>query len=265
MSLVKRSSWQVQWAVWKALFHRSLDTKIGDHFLGPLWVIIEPLVHIATLTIIFTFIRERGDYQGIPFAAFFAAGILPYFIFQHTVNKSLRAMRQNRQLFSYRQVKPLDVIVVMTYVELFVYGMIVLILMWVGAWFFNIDAIPHAPLEVVLIFVLMCLFSIGSGLFCAVLGARWEDASTLIIQMPLRLLYFISGILIPMQSLPVHLHKYLLWNPLLHGIEHISPHTFYGSIAPGPCFSYLALCTIVNQLLGLTYFSMNRSRLLLLR
>jgi len=265
MPLTKRSSWQVQWAVWKALFHRFLDTKIGDHFLGPLWVITEPLVHIATLTIIFKFIRERGDYQGIPFVAFFAAGILPYFIFQHTVNKALRAMRQNQQLFSYRQVKPLDVIVVMTYVELFVYVLIALILMWVGAWFFNIDGIPHLPLEVVLIFILLCLFSIESGLLCAVLGARWEDASTLIIQMPLRLLYFMSGILIPMQSLPQHLHKYMLWNPLLHAIEQIRAHTFDGYIAAGTSISYLALCTVANLFIGLTYFSMNRSRLLLLR
>jgi len=265
MPLTKRSPWQIQWAVWKALFHRSLDTKIGDHFLGPLWVITEPLLHIATLTIVFTFIRERGDYQGIPFAAFFAAGILPYFIFQHTVNKALRAMRQNKQLFSYRQVKPLDVIVVMTYVELFVYVLIALILIWVGAWFFNIDGIPHLPLEVVLIFILLCLFSIGSGLFCAVLGARWEDASTLIIQMPLRLLYFMSGILIPMQSLPQHLHKYMLWNPLLHAIEQIRAHTFDGYIAVGTSISYLALCTVANLFIGLTYFSVNRSRLLLLR
>jgi len=265
MALVKRSCLQVQWAVWKALFHRSLDTKVGDHFLGPIWLITEPLIHIATLTIIFTFIRERGDYQGIPFAAFFAAGILPYFIFQHTVNKSLRAMRQNQQLFSYRQVKPLDVILVMTFVELFVYSLIVLILMWVGAWFFGIDAIPHQPLQVVLIFILLCLLSIGSGLFCAVLGARWEDASTLVIQLPLRLLYFISGILIPMQSLPVHLHKYLLWNPILHGIEQIRAHTFEGYVAPGTSISYLALFTVANLFIGLTYFSMNRSRLLLLR
>jgi capsular polysaccharide transport system permease protein len=242
-----------------------LDTKIGDHFLGSLWVITEPLVHIATLTIIFTFIRSRADYQGIPFAAFFATGILPFFIFQHTVQKSLRAMRQNRQLFSYRQVKPLDVIVVMTYVELFVYGIIFLLLMWVGVWFFNIDTIPHGPLEVVLIFILICLFSIGTGLICAVLGARWEDASTLIVQMPLRLLYFISGILIPMQALPVHLHKYLLWNPLLHGIEQIRAHTFEGYVAPGTSISFLALCTVANLFIGLTYFSMNRSRLLLLR
>jgi len=91
MSIAKRTPWQIQKAVWGALYRRELKTRFGVYKLGYLWAIFEPVSHILILTFIFSFITREG-YQGLPFAAFFAAGIIPFFVFQKIVTATTSAI-----------------------------------------------------------------------------------------------------------------------------------------------------------------------------
>lgn len=141
MSMVKRPSWKIQLAVWHALFIRELKAKVGEHKAGTLWLFIEPLIHVAFLTLIFTYIRQRNDFEGIPFVAFFASGLLPFMIFQNSLAKSPNAIKSNRQLFSYKQVQVADPVIVICLAELFIRSITLLILIFVGSWAFHIDSL----------------------------------------------------------------------------------------------------------------------------
>ena len=57
-----RNSWQIQRAVFLALFIRELKTRFGKYRLGFFWAMIEPIVHILVLTILFSLLRDRGDF-----------------------------------------------------------------------------------------------------------------------------------------------------------------------------------------------------------
>lgn len=264
MSLVKRPSWKIQLAVWHALFIRELKTKVGEHKAGPLWLFIEPLIQVAFLVLIFTYIRERNDFQGIPFAAFFAAGVVPFMIFQNTLGKSVSSIRHNKQLLSYKQVQLADPIFIIGFTEFFVRSITLIILIFIGFWFFHIDSIPHHPIEVTFILILILLFSFGIGFIFAVIGAKSEEIGGLLV-MPVRILYFLSGIIIPIQELPESLHKYILWNPLAHGIEQIRANTFDYYDAGNTSIIYLFLCTIASLSIGFLVFRSNRSNILILR
>lgn len=261
MSIAKRTPWQVQRAVWTALYRRELKTRFGVYKLGYIWAIFEPVSHILVLTFIFSFISREG-YQGLPFAVFFAAGIIPFFIFQKTISAATNAINPNKGLFTYRQVKPIDTVLVRSFIEFVTSVAALFFLIWLGEWFFGYDALPARPLEACYLFILLFLLSVGLGLICAVIGALWEEAAKLIPQV-LRPMYFISGIFIPVQSLPEAVHKYILWNPILHSIEQIRA-SFFRGYDPGNTSSlYILLWTSISLLIGLWYFHINRIRILM--
>ena len=261
MSIAKRTPWQVQKAVWAALCRRELKTRFGVYKLGYVWAIFEPVSHILILTFIFSFIAREG-YQGVPFAAFFASGIIPFFIFQKIINAATNAINPNKGLFIYRQVKPVDTVLVRSFIEFITNTAALIFLIWLGVWFFNYDVIPGRPLELCLLLILFFLGSTGLGLVCAVIGARWEESAKLIPQI-LRPMYFISGIFIPVQSLPEGLHAYLLWNPILHGVEQVRASIFYGYDPGATSILYFLVWSLLSLLVGFWYFHLNRTQVLM--
>ena len=108
----KRSSWQIQKAVFHALAIRELKTRFGGYRLGYFWAVFEPLSHILVLSGLFSLIREDRDFYNAPFPVFFATGILSFFVFQKLVMTSQNSIKANLGLFGFRQVKPFDAIVV---------------------------------------------------------------------------------------------------------------------------------------------------------
>ena len=261
MSIAKRTPWQIQKAVWAALYRRELKTRFGVYKLGYIWAIFEPVSHIVILTFIFSFLSREG-YQGLPFAVFFASGIIPFFVFQKIIMATTSAIDPNRGLFTYRQVKPIDTVLVRSFIEFITTIAALIFLIWLGEWFFNYEVLPSRPLEVCYLMILLFLGSTGTGLICAVIGARWEEAAKLIPQI-LRPMYFISGIFISVQSLPEALHNYLLWNPILHGIEQIRA-AFFAGYNPGNTSSlYVLLWASASFIAGLWYFRINSTRMLM--
>ena len=102
----ERTSWQIQKAVFFALFRRELQTRFGGYRLGYFWALIEPLSHIIMLCALFSLIRSSDEIYRAPFPVFFALGILSFFIFQKIAVNSQNSIRVNLGLFGYRQVKP---------------------------------------------------------------------------------------------------------------------------------------------------------------
>ena len=257
----KRSSWEIQLAVWGALYQREMKTRFGVYRLGYLWALIEPVSHIVVLSFIFSFVAREG-YQGIGFGPFFAAGIIPFFIFQKTITFCTNSIQSNEGLFSYRQVRPMDTIVVRSFIELVTSLATLVFLVWFGYWFLNYEIYPKAPLEFLGLMLLFFIGSLGMGLISSVVGALSEETGKFIPQV-LRPLYFISGIMMPIQALPPSVHPYLLWNPLLHGIEQLRAYTFSG-YDPGPTStSYFFIWAILSLAIGLWYFGLNRTRIMM--
>ena len=257
----KRTSWQIQKAVCKALFIREVKTRFGGYRLGYLWALIEPLSHILVLSALFSTIHDRADFYGTPFPVFFATGILAYFAFQKIVMTSLQSIKANEGLFGYRQVKPFDAIVVRTGLEVLVNIATLCFLVWLGAWVFGYNTFPADPLLACYALLLMFIFGTGVGFLTAVIGVMYEEWAKFVPHV-MRPLYFLSGILFPLQAIPEKFHVYLLWNPLLHGVEQFRAAFLTGYPAVKTSLSYVALWAILSLLAGLWFYQSNRIRVL---
>lgn len=257
-----RSHWQIQKAVFLALFFREVKTRFGRYRLGYFWALIEPLSHILVLTALFSAIRDRAMFYDVPFPIFFATGILAFFSFQKIVLTSQNSIKVNMGLFGFRQVKPFDAIMVRAAIEFMIIVATILCLTWLGGWVFGFNTIPADPLRAIIVLLMLFLFGLGAGFMAAVVGALYEEWAKFIPQI-MRPLYFISGIFFPIQAIPKEYHVYLLWNPLLHGIEQFRAAWIAGYPAGDTSLVYLQLWMFSFAFVGLWYYRENRIKVLM--
>ena len=131
----KRDAWEVQRGVLFALVLREMKGRVGGQWVGAVWTLIEPLMHVLVMLTIFTTIRA-GGMLGVEMPVFLATGLLPYFLFQHLSLRLMDGIDANRGLYAYRQVLPFDTLMSRALVELMmnalVYAVTLGLLGWLG-------------------------------------------------------------------------------------------------------------------------------------
>lgn len=258
-----RSHWQIQKAVFLALFFRETKSRFGRFRLGYFWALIEPLSHILVLSLLFSTIRQRDSFYGVPFPIFFATGILAFFVFQKVVMRCRTGISANMGLFGFKQVKPFDAVVVRAAIEILTVLTAMIILLWIGAWFFELQTLPADPLKALCVLFLLALLGLGIAFFASVVEVLYEEWAKFIPQV-MRLIYFISGIFFPLAAVPEQFHVYLIWNPALHGLEQFRSAWVAGYPSDGTSLAYLVWWALPAMFLGLWYYRRNQVKVLTL-
>ncbi len=244
-----RSSISITWGVWKALFLREAVARISAGRAAWVWILAEPVVHLFFLNLFFGVMLQRMI-LGVEAGLFITTGVLGYLIVQHTAMRSKEAITANNALFTYRQVRPVDTVLVRAALE----ATLVLasgIVLLAGLTVWGSHVIPHDPFRVILAGLLLWLSGLGLGLMLSAAGELIPELSRLS-DMLFRPLYFLSAIMYPVTAIPVAYRDWLLANPLIHGIESVRQGFFaqYHTVE-GISLSYLAGCALVMLLLGL--------------
>ena len=201
--------------VW-ALVLRELRTRFGRHRLGYIWAFIEPLLHVATLAVIFTLVGRRAP-QGMTMITLLTTGIVPWLAFQSTYSRIQPAFAVNRSLLYFRQVTPLDLIVARAGLELATKFVILAVLLLLLDATDQPIAMPD-PLLVIGSMLGMWVAGFGVGLFVAPM-TRIFPAIDQLVSLAVRILYFMSGVFFVVRELHPILRPYALYNPFLHFIE----------------------------------------------
>jgi capsular polysaccharide transport system permease protein len=252
----QRTPWQVQKAVVFALFIRELKTRFGDYKGGYVWMLVEPLAHIVIISLVFTYLRQR-TLDSIDVPVFIVTGIVPFLLFKNITLRVMDSVEANRALFSYRQIRPMDAFIARTILDSILSLAVFVILLSGMAWLGM--RVPFAdPLMVLFVYGLLILMGLGLGMvFCVVTHLMPESKTFLrLLFMPL---YFLSGVVFPIASLPASLLGYLLWNPLLHAIECLRG-AFFASYhsAPGVNMSFVLMTTLILTFFGMALYQRKR-------
>jgi capsular polysaccharide transport system permease protein len=220
-----RSSLQITLAVLHALLMREALQRLFSTRAAWAWLLAEPLFHIGYLTVIYTMVRVRSV-GGIDLVIWLLSGLMAFFLFRRTASQVGAALKANRALFTYRQIKPLDTFIARALLE----GALMVVLMGVvflGATLLGHTAAPEAPLIVLLAFGCVWIIGFAWGLFVAVASDVVPELGN-VIDLISRPLYLVSGVAFPLSMLPPVLREWLMLNPLAHLIElvrlGIAPH-----------------------------------------
>ena len=212
----QRSPLQITLSVWKALFLREAIVRLFSKRAGTLWLFAEPLANIVILMFIFTVIRLR-TVGGIDTAVWIMAGMLGFFMFRRTAVMAMRAVSMNRPLFDYRQVKPVDAVMIRGVVEGVIMLMVAVILL-AGAGFIGIGIIPGDPLLVLAHFGVLWCLGMGFGLITSVISELIAEAGEILglVMVPL---FFLSGVIFPISAVPLPYREWMILNPIVHSVE----------------------------------------------
>lgn len=247
----------IQLTVIFTLFLREMKGRFGGYRLGILWALIEPLVHIAVLSLIFGYIRHQSF--NLDFAQFVALGIIPWLAFRKTLGGALNIINANAGLFNYSRIKPFDVIFAKVCVEFFTYLMAGMCLALVF-YMLNHPFALKKPLELILVYSLLMFFTFSTCLCAAVLSSRYNELRK-IIPILLRPLYFMSGLFYAIEDIPSQFHGYLLSNPLFHLIA-FSRSTFLDTVSLESIhISYVLHMSVGLLFIGVMLYRYYRDRL----
>jgi ABC-type polysaccharide/polyol phosphate export permease/lipopolysaccharide biosynthesis regulator YciM len=238
-----------QWRVIYALIVRETRTRFGDSVLGYGWALIEPILHIATLSLAFAVLMRGRPPIGTQFFIFYYTGLIPYHIFVHASSSMTYAVTSNGSLLQLPLVKTTDVIVARGILEL-VTDLLVAVLILAGFLAVGIGHLPNDLAGVASSITVIWLFACGCGFINAVLNAACKSWDKIWNQVT-RILYFCSGIFYVPGMMPDWIRDILWWNPMLHGVDWFRA-SFFGDYEPFWLDrSYLAITAGLTLLAGL--------------
>lgn len=216
VSRPQRSPAEVTFAVWRALFLREAASRLARERAAWVWLLLEPVAHMAFIMFLYVTIRVRVI-GGIDILIWLVAGMLSFFMFRRPAQQSMNAIGPAQPLFAYRQVKPVDPVFVRAALEGFLMVLITMILMG-GTALYGTDVLPADPLTVLAAFFGMWLIGLGFGLTASVAIEVVPEAGRFV-GMLMQPLYLFSGVILPLNSIPLPYREWLMLNPLAHGVE----------------------------------------------
>lgn len=260
MTNAPRSSRAVTFSVWKALFLREAVSRIAAGRGAWLWILLEPIAHVVLLMLIFSFVRDRVV-PGVSFAMFLLTGVIGFNFFRQTLSRGIDAIGANAALFSYRQVRPVDTVIVRGALEAFL-ETIVFALLCAGATFIGMHAVPDDPIGVVV--ALFLLGSLGTGFALIVsVGTDLIPEIGRVVKLAFTPLYFMSGVMFTPMLLPPYAREWFFLNPAAHGLEALRAAFFSAyPVAPELDLGYLATWALISIALGLALHVRFAQRLL---
>jgi len=247
---VPRSPLDVTMSVWKALFIREAVSRLFGERGGWFWLLLDPVFHIAYLMVLFSVFRVR-HVGGMETAVWIMVGIFGYFMFRHAANRCMRAIGGNRAMFVYRQIRPVDTVLVRAALEGAIL-VVVAILLCAGSALIGLHVIPASPLLTLDSMISLWLIGLGFGASAAVLVELVPESSE-ILGMFMAPLYMLSGVVFPLSGIPAAYREWLMLNPLVHAIDalRVSFSPFYHP-APGMDMAYLHAWALGLTVLGLS-------------
>lgn len=237
------------WSVWRALFLRESSANLSEGRIPWFWIIFEPLSHVLVWLLIHTYLNIRFV-PGVDVVTFFISGLLGIIMFREVVMNGMNAVSAYAGLLSYRQIKPIDCVIIRAVFRGFVIMMASIIFFTVAASIGR-QAIPNEPLTVLIAYFLIWTLGLGLGMILSVI-VRFMPKIQSIVTVTLRVMYFTSGAIIPITYIPNPIKEYMMMNPLAHGFESIHGG-FFSAYPPaqGTSLMYLASGAIVMLFIGL--------------
>lgn len=239
-------SLSVQLRVIGALLRREMLTRYGRSNIGFLWLFAEPMLFLSMIMVVWG-VRRSG--MSIPVAAFTITGYPVAMLWRNAVSRGKNAISPNNSLLYHKNVKVLDIFTARIILELS--GVIAsFFFLVITLTFFGLTSLPENPLKVIFGLFLTAWFGFAFAMVIGALSERSEIVSR--IWKPISFVLFISsGVFTLVDWLPPLAQSYVLWLPMVHGVELVRDGYFGRLFTAHYDIGYLVASCLVFTLCGL--------------
>jgi capsular polysaccharide transport system permease protein len=199
-----------------ALLVREVRSRSPQSRFGYALDLAQPCMQLAMMYAVFWGIGRKPDFGNNLFI-FLVSGILPYFLFTHTVSRVMGTVPRIRGMRPLGVIMPMDIAITLTIFELIAITNLGVLSLTVAAIFGVHDVLPHDYMQIIIATVLVGLTGLGVGLTNSYLVELYSPYR-LIWAVASRSLIFFSNLFYVVDFFPPVLRNILWWNPLLHGV-----------------------------------------------
>jgi len=225
-----------------------MHSRFGRSRFGYLWALIEPISHVAVMSVVYWAINRQAP-VGDNVILFFVTGVLPYFLFQKTALHLGGALRGNQLLMRLPLVSGMDIVVARALLEGATWLVVLTIIL--SAMILGGRApLPNEPLVCAAAAVMTFGLGFGVGLINAVLMTIWKSW-VMIYPTITRPLYHFSAIFFFIDRIPADLRDWLSWNPMMHAVQWFRAGYMTDFASAALDRGYLLKWVVATVLLGL--------------
>lgn len=227
--------------------------KYYETFLGPAWLIVQPLLLTLVFTVAFTVFARIGP-AGIPYPVFFLVGYLPWDYFSTSITKGSRSVVSNlRTISDFAFPRELLVLSVMISALVdFLAGVIVVSVMFV----LYRQPLFISVLWIIPVFSVQLILTAGLMFWLSTLNATRRDVEPILLPL-LRGLFYLSPVIYPLNRVSPTIVQYYLLNPIAGLITGYRDVLFDGKLSHSGAFIWATIIAVGVFVSGYTYFKRN--------
>mgnify|MGYP002572101394 CR=1 FL=1 len=234
---------------------RDFKTIYKQTVLGPLWIVINPLLTTFIQMLVFGGIAKLST-DGTPQFIFYLAGNAIWLYFSSSFTKTANTFINNSAVFGKvyfpRLVSPVSVTIsglITFFVQFFIFI--------IGIIYYASQGVVHPNFYILLLPVLLleiAMLSLGCGIIVSSLTTKYRDLSILV-TFGVQLWMYGSAIIFPVSSLSPKLASILMLNPVVPVVETFR-YAFTGNGTFSPFYLIVSfIITIVILIMGVLVFN----------
>jgi lipopolysaccharide transport system permease protein len=189
--------WQYRDLIW-AFSARDLKVKYFQTILGPLWVIMTPLITVGVMTFVFGMMVKIPS-DGLPYIMFYLVAIVPWYAFLNVFSLSMASLESQSGLISkiYFPRLVIGVSYALNGSVDFLVGYVVAVCLAIYYSLLTWEFIMLMPL----LLLIQMAWALGLGLLLAPFNARFRDVKHMV-PLFIQLYYFANPIMYPVSVAP---------------------------------------------------------------
>lgn len=243
-----RRAWLVQLRVLHALIMREIITRFGRNNIGFMWMIVEPMIFTLGVTALANLTKHGPGL--IPVIPFTVSGYSSVLLWRGMPNRCISAIQPNLGLLYHRNVKIFDFFLSRIVLEFFgaTLSFVLLTLFFIAMETMNA---PEDMGKVVFAWMMLSWFGLGLAMMIGALVEMYSVVEKL--WHPLTYLFFpLSGAMFMVDWLPGYMQSFMLYIPMIHGVELLREGYFGEGIHAHYDIGYMASWCLGLSLFGFT-------------
>lgn len=245
------ATWRFRGLV-RALSERDLRARYTGSFLGPAWLVLQPLAMILIYTLVFSQVmhaRLPGEHtSAFAYSVFICAGLISWGLFVEIAQRTKGIFLEHANLIKKVQFPKLVLLVPVVVVALFNFAILTILffifLVLVDAWpgWVVLWALPNVAV--------LCLLGLAAGLLAGVLNVFVRDIGQ-VVDISLQLLFWGTPIVYPIAILSDWMKSLLLWNPVVGPLTNLQQIFLNGAVPSMGSLLYPTLVALVLAVMAL--------------